>query len=92
MITRYVLFLTTKDDTEGNPRRMKVTYLSAGGNNVAKPDGTRTHKIVAVSEGKDCPETPPDDAHVLAVTASCYNDWVKNVRKMFAQELWNKGD
>lgn len=92
MITRYVLFLTTKDDTEGKPRRMKVTYLSAGGNNVSLPNGTRTHKITAVMEGEKCPETPPDDAHVFTVTPSCYNEWIKNVRKAYAEELWNRGD
>lgn len=91
MITRYVLHLTcTKDDAEGKPRRLMLTFLSAGGNNV-KGDNGYTHKLVAVLEGEDCPVDAPKEAHTFIVTPTSYNEWVKQAEERFARHQWNRG-
>ena len=91
MITRYVLHLTcTKPDPEGNPRRIQIVYLSAGGSNVIADNRQPTHKITTVMEGDACPITPPNDAHSFIVTPTSYNDWLEKVEKQFPRSQWAK--
>lgn len=91
MITRYVLHLVcSKDDPEGNPRRLQMVFLSAGGNNVSTENGRYTHQLVSVLEGKYCPEVPPADAHSFIVTPTSYNEWVKEAEKRHPRNQWNK--
>ena len=91
MITRYVLHLTcSKDDPDGNPRRLQMVFLSAGGNNVPAGVNDYIHKLVSVMEGKHCPETPPDDAHAFIVTPTSYNEWIKKAEERYPRIQWNR--
>jgi hypothetical protein len=91
MITRYVLHLTcSKDDPEGNPRRLQMVFLSAGGNNVLNDAGRNTHQLVSVLEGDKCPTTPAPDVHVFIVTPTSYNEWLKQAETRFPRAQWNK--
>ena len=91
MITRYVLHLTcSKDDPDGNPRRLQMVFLSAGGNNVPAGVNDYIHKLVSVMEGEHCPETPPDDAHAFIVTPTSYNEWIKKAEERYPRIQWNR--
>lgn len=91
MITRYVLHITcSKNDSDGKPRRLLLTFLSAGGNNVTTPNGEYTHKLTHVLEGEECPEEAPTDAHTFIVTPTSYNEWVAKAERMCPNKrLWN---
>lgn len=91
MITRYVLHLTcSKNDPEGKPRRLLLTFLSAGGNNVPAGLNGWTHKLVVAREGEYCPEVPPADAHAFIVTPTSYNEWVKKAEERLDRSEWNR--
>ena len=91
MITRYVLHLTcSKNDPDGNPRRLQMVFLSAVGNNVPAGVNDYIHKLISVVEGKHCPETPPDDAHAFIVTPTSYNEWIKKAEERHPRTQWNK--
>lgn len=91
MITRYVLHLTcSKDDPEGNPRRLQMVFLSAGGNNVLNDAGRNTHQMISVMEGTHCPEKPAPDVHTFIVTPTSYNEWLKIAESRVVREQWNK--
>ncbi len=81
MITRYVIQIETTDTSAGEPRRLQMTFLSAGGNNISAPNGERVHKLSVLLEGEQCPVDPPEGAHYFVVTPTSYNEWAKKVRE-----------
>jgi len=89
MITRYTIhMLCSKADAEGNPRRLQVTYLSAGGNNIKTPQGEPTHKVTSVCVGEACPVKAPEDAHSFIVTPNCYNEWLEKIEQVYPRSKW----
>jgi len=89
MITRYLIHMVcTKPDPEGNPRRIQITYLSAGGNNVKTPNGEPIHRITSVLVGKACPLKAPEDAHSFIVTPNSYNEWLEKIEEVYPRSKW----
>jgi hypothetical protein len=92
MVTRYVLHLTcSKDDPNGNPRRLQLVFLSAGGNNLINDAKQYIHRLITVLEGDNCPETASADAHSFIVTPTSFNEWVKEAEARLPRSQWNKG-
>lgn len=91
MITRYVLYISTKDLPNGQPRCMTLVFLSSGGNNVPLIDGRSTHRLTNVFEGKGSHNTPSADAHVFVVTPTSYNEWLVKAEALLPRSSWKTG-
>ena len=86
MITRYVLCIecTKRASTT---KRLLLTYLANGGNNI-KIGGQKDNHIlttVAIGEAKN---KAPDDAHVFTVTPSSYNEWLGKIELIVPKKDW----